>query len=194
MEDSKMVTPEFRLVFPNLFEAKPFMRNGKPAGEPKYGLTMLFAPNDIAGLKAKAIEVAKAKWPGRDLKELAFPLKNGDSLAEKAEAKGKDGSFYRGTIVLKASSKFKPQVVGADRQPILDKDKVYSGCYGYAEINFVPYDAINDGAKDGVTAYVNFVMKSRDGQRVAGRTAADVFAGIQGGTSNEDVLDDEIAF
>ena len=50
-----------------------------------------------------------------------------------------------------------------------------------------------------MTAYVNFVMLSdRKGDRIAGRNATDVFAGIQGGDVATDVggdaLDDEIPF
>ncbi len=200
-----VVTPEFRMVWPNLFEPRAFMRDGKPTGEPKYGLTMLFTKDDISGLKAVAAKVAKAQWPGRDLKELKFPFKNGDALAKasikKDEDAGKtprDVSFYEGMVVVKTSSKFAPQVHGMDRKEILDPKRSYSGAYGYAELNFVAYPGVG-GGQDGVTCYVNFVMLSdRKGDRIAGKNAVDVFAGIQGSDVAADVggdtLDDEISF
>lgn len=190
---STIVTPEFVMAFPNLFEAKPFMRNGKPKGEPVFGMTMLFAAADVQVLKDKAAEVARARWPGRAFGELKFPFKDGNAEAAKAKANKKDGSFYEGKVVVKTSSKFQPQVVDENKNPILDKSKIYSGVYGFAELNFVAYDGV-DGGKDGVKAYVNFVMKSRDGKRIAGKDAASVFAGIKGGKSDKDPTagDDDI--
>lgn len=196
-DNAIVVSPEFRMVFPNLFEPKAIKINGKPTGEPRYDLTMLFEPGpDFDTLKTAAVGVAKAKWPNRDLKELRFPFKGGDTMAAKSASRGKDGDFYKGKIVLSASSKFKPGVVDANKQDILDTSKVYSGCWGYAELNFVAYDGVS-GGQDGVKAYVNFVMKSRDDDRIAGRDAKSVFAGIQGGQTDYDPsagLDDEIAF
>lgn len=195
----QIVTPEFRFLFPNLWEAKPFMKNGKPAGSPVFGTSMLFVPAVIAPLKAKVIEVALAKWPGRNLgAEVAantfkLPFHVGDKLAEKAAAKGKDGAFYKGTIVIKATSKFQPQVLGPDKNELLDKSKPKSGDYGYAEINFVAYDGVSGGS-DGVTGYLNFVMVSRPGDRIAGRDAKSAFAGISGGSSDHNPLDDDIPF
>ncbi len=208
-----VVTPEFRMVWPNLFEPRAFMRDGKPTGEPKYGLTMLFDPNapkipgqpTLDDLKATAARVAKAQWPGRDLKELKFPFKSGDALAKasiaKDEAAGKaprDVSFYEGRVVVKTSSKFAPQIHGMDRKEILDPKRAYSGAYGYTELNFVAYAGVG-GGQDGVTCYVNFVMLSdRKGDRIAGKNVVDVFAGIDGSDVATDVggdtLDDEIPF
>ena len=200
-----VVTPEFRMVWPNLFEPRAFMRDGKPTGEPKYGLTMLFTKEDISGLKQIAAKVAHAQWPGRDLKELKFPFKNGDALAKASVEKDKaadktprDVSFYEGKVVVKTSSKFAPQVYGLDRKEILDPKRVYSGVYGYAELNFVAYPGVA-GGQDGVTCYVNFVMISdRKGDRIAGRSVDNVFAGIEGSDTSADVgddtLDDKIPF
>ncbi len=193
-----VVTPGFRMVWPNLFEPRAFMRDGKPTGEPKYSLTMLFDPEDISGLKQVAAKVAQAQWPGRDLKELKFPFKNGNALAKKKADAGKDGSFYEGKVVVKTSAKFAPVVADMKRKEILDPKRVYSGAYGYAELNFVAYPGVG-GGQDGVTCYVNFVMISdRKGDRIAGRNIEDVFAGIDGSDVNTDVggdaLDDEIPF
>ena len=190
-----VVTPEFRMLWPNLFEAKRVKIKGKETGDPKFGLSMLLNPDETGDLKTAAKEVALAKWPGRTLSELKFPFADGDKLeAARAEA-GRDGKFYAGTIVLKASSKYKPVVVDTHRKDIIDNSRLYSGCYGYAELNFVAYDGVGQNP-DGVTAYVNFVMKSRDGDRIAGRDAKGVFAGIDGGEEEpkQADLDDEIPF
>lgn len=196
--DGKIVVGPFRGVFPTLFEPKPVKINGKAVGDPVYGLTMLFDPGDLEPLKAKAIEVAQQTWPGRSLKELRFPFVRGEVEKAKAEKKGKDGSFYEGKVVVKASSKFQPGIVGPDRNPIVNPSDVYSGAFFYAEVNVVAYTDPR-GEQDGVKCYLNFVMKFKDGSRIAGRSAADVFAGISGGTSDYDPTaddggDDEIPF
>lgn len=197
-----IVTPEGRLVFPQLFEPKPIKRNGKEVGDPIYSCSFLFAPEQIEDLKKKALDVARAKWGGRNFNDevkagtFKLPFSTGAKEKAKADAKGKDGLFYEGTIVLKTKSKYRPGVVDDKKQEIIDPNKVYSGCYGYAEVNFVAYEGVSGGS-DGVTAYLNFVLKSRDGDRLAGRTAADVFSGIEGGSSDYNPVeagDDEIPF
>ena len=190
-----VVTPEFQMLWPNLFEPRAVKIKGKETGEPKYGLSMLLDPAEIGDLKAAAKMVALAKWPGRTLSELKFPFSDGDKLEADQTEKGRDGKFYSGKVVLKASSKFKPVVVDTHRKDIIDHSRLYSGAYGYAELNFVAYDGVGQNP-DGVTAYVNFVMKSRDGDRIAGRDAAGVFAGIQGSEAEPATteLDDEIPF
>ena len=190
-----VVTPEFQMLWPNLFEPRRVKIKGKETGEPKYGLSMLLDPTEIGDLKAAAKMVALAKWPGRTLSELKFPFSDGDKLEADQASKGRDGKFYAGKVVLKASSKFKPVVVDTHRKDIIDHSRLYSGAYGYAELNFVAYDGVGQNP-DGVTAYVNFVMKSRDGDRIAGRDAAGVFAGIQGSEAEPAAteLDDEIPF
>jgi hypothetical protein len=194
MASEKIVVGEFTMVFPSLFEPRKFKnRAGQETGEAKYGLTMLFPMGSpaIQQIKEALLRVAQAQWPDRKAADLVFPLKSGDKEADRILAKNASRTeeqvkFYRGHAVMKASSKYAPGVVGPNKQPLLDPKAVYSGCKGYAELNVVAYEATKDGDKDGVTCYVNFVMKSGDGPRIAGRDASSVFAGIQGGTSDED--------
>ena len=55
----KILTPRFRVAFPNVFKPKLNLQ-----GEPKYGLVMLFdKKSDISKLRKLADEVAKEKWP-----------------------------------------------------------------------------------------------------------------------------------
>lgn len=197
-----IVSPEALIVFPNFFEPKQFKdpKTQKPKGEPMYGGLFGFDPDEVKSMKDKAIEVARAKFPGRPLNELRFPFMSGDKEAEKAKARGHDGAFYAGKVWIKASTQYAIQVLGPDGKTEWTKDgpharKVYSGCMGYAEFNFDAYDGVN-GGQDGVKAYLNFVMISKtDTPRVAGRDARSAFAGITGGKSAHnpvDELDDEI--
>ncbi len=195
-----IVSPEALIVFPNFFDPKPFKdKNGKEKGDPVYSGTFLFDPSTIDDMKAKAKEVALAKWPGRTLSELKFPFFDGTKQADKQKATKKDGEFYRGKVGVKSSTQYPVQVVGPDGKTEWSKGspyerKVYSGVYGYVEFNFVAYDGVN-GGQDGVKAYPNFVMISKtDTPRVAGRDARTVFAGIAGGKSAHnpvDAIDDD---
>lgn len=203
-------TPQ-RAVFINAFEPKAFMKDGKPKGDPKYSITFVIPPNtpELEGLKKAAAAAARAKWPTRNLSELAFPFTNGDRAAEKSAAKGKDGGFYKGQVVFKTRSKYPPtlSVIAGGKLIVLETDalkaqwksKFYNGCWGVGAVNFVPYDGEND--KDGITAYIQSFLWVKDGERIGGRDQAEVFKDYMGTVSNEDPfggapggLDDEIPF
>jgi hypothetical protein len=203
---------EAKMVFPNLKEAKAVMKNGKPRGEPKFGARILVTnPEDIAAIKKKAVEVARAKWPGVNLKTLKFPFSDGAKEAAKSKTNGKDGSFYgdASTLVVTARSKYQPRLSiyqGPNKAPQeLDGptlatawNKFYSGAFVLPQWNFVAYDPVSDDgeAKAGVTAYLDQVMWIKDGQRIGAPSASEAFKHYQGSVSTEDptgsAIDDEI--
>lgn len=196
-------------TFPQLMEAKAVMRNGKPTGEPKFSVNLEFSEDhpDLAGIKAKAIAVARAARPGVDLNTLAWPFTSGDKLADKAKEKKKDREWSRGKTVLTSRSKFEPglaileggklQDYDGDRRP-LAKSAFYTGVEVLAQLNFVYYDGVGETGKPGVTAYLNKVVSLKRGERLTGgSSAADTFKGYVGLSSSEDPtagLDEEIPF
>ena len=209
------LTDPATLTFENLFTARAFKGpNGKENGEPKYDAALQIEPNhvDIPAIKAKLAEVARARWPGRNLGELAFPLSDGSKLADKAKAKGKEREFSRGKVVITARSQFAPALsvvengtlvdYEGDRRP-LAKPFFYNGVAVLAQFNFVAYVGVGANP-DGVTAYLNMVCSLRRGDRIGGgaRPAAEVFKGYAGKFTAEDPtaglggssLADEIAF
>jgi hypothetical protein len=214
------------MAHPSVIEPKKFKRNGKETGEAKYSASFVLKPDspDFAGLKASAIAVAKAKWPGRDIGvdykagTLKFPWAAGDKLAErrieKRKKEGKDpaddgkGDFMKGFVVVKSSSKYEPGLaVFVNGKPVdlegaaraLNKNQFYFGVEVVAQLNFVAYDGI-DGNPDGVTAYLQKVLTFNRGKKLSsGGSAAEVFKGVAGVVSNEDptggeVIEDEIPF
>lgn len=188
------------LDFPHLFEAKAFVKNGKPAGEPKFGANFIIDPNhvDLQNLKAAMAKVAKAKWPSRALGELKFPLSRGDELADKRKKKtGKDDAEHlRGKLVITARSKFPPALGGRENGKDVDYDteikrsqaktKFYSGTECLAQFNFVAYEG--GQGPDGVTAYLQQVYTFNRGAKIAGagRSAAETFRGYTGTATEED--------
>lgn len=193
------VTPEVRLAFPNFFEPKAFKRNGKDVGAPKYSVLMVFKPDDLDDLKAEMKKAALAKFGSGRLKEVRWPVQAGDAQADRLIAKGKDPErveFMRGHMLVKTASLYAPEVVGADRRPIVNPRLVYSGVFGHVAGFVNTYEA--DDGTPGVNLYFDKVLITRDGERLSGgRSAADVFAGVKGGVSAMDPtedLDDEIPF
>lgn len=203
-----VLTPEVRFLFPQLFEKKEVKdRSGRPTGKEVYSIALLLEPGQEKGPLTQALlQAAKAKWPNRDVVadikagKIRWPILSGEKEKAKAEEKGKNGDFYEGKKVIKAASIFDVGVVGPNKQDIINAKEVYSGCYGYVELKAEAYNAVMEGTPDGLKFYLQNVMKSRDGERLTGRTAADAFAGVQAQETTEDLdagagdLDDEIPF
>ena len=51
-------------------------------------------------------------------------------------------------------------LVDTDRQPILDAEEVYSGCYAHLSVTSFAYD----NESKGVGFFLNNIMKARDGE------------------------------
>lgn len=202
-------TTAVRMPFSNLFDPKPVGKRGKAKGTPKFSATFLVPEGspDLQALKAKAVAVARATWPNRDLKELKFPWETGDQriakeqkAAEKEGRAPRDNSFMAGTLAVTARSKYEPQVAVLKGGKIeeypgdkraLAKPVIYNGCYVVAQINFTTYEGQQDedtgtGNPDGVNAYLDMVMKVKDGDRIGGASATSVFKDYVGHVTDED--------
>jgi hypothetical protein len=197
-------------TFPNLIVPKPVKLNGKETGDPKYSLNIEMAPDhpDLPIMKAKAVAVARAKWPGIDLASIDFPFTDGNKLADKAKAKGKDREFSRGKAVLTSRSQFPAKLTAVvNGQPVdYSEDALvnarpyfYNGVDVLARVKFQAYDAVGNG-RPGVTAYLDTVVSLNRGKKLSGgQTGSETFKGYIGLMSKEDptagqALDDEIPF
>lgn len=197
------------MTFPNLDEPRAVQRNGKATGKPKYSINLEFEPESpvLAAAKAEAIAVARAKWPGVDLKTLKFPFSNGDQLADKAKLKGKDREFSRGKVVFTARTEFQPTLSIVAGGAVVDLDGTnkaaikkafYSGVEVLSEFQFSAYDAVQEDGKPGVNAYVNKVLSLNQGTRLTGGASSEeAFKDYIGSVSDynpTEGLDDEIPF
>jgi hypothetical protein len=123
-----------------------------------------------------AIEEAKefgktAKWGGKIPRNLKIAFSDGDDS---------DLDKYpenEGHMILSARSKKKVGLVDSDRQPILDPDEIYSGCWAYVSVTSFAY---NNESK-GVSFFLNNIMKARDGERFGGGSSSpdEDFEGIE---------------
>lgn len=187
----KVVTPEFRVSFPSVFEPrkKRYEDSGKEVEN--YELSLLFAKDaDLSKLKEAAKLAAQDEWGSNLPKKLESPFKDaGDYEYEGYEA---------GMVLIRTNTKNKPGVVDQNLQPILDASEFYAGCYARASIVAVAYEHKNkDGAvqKRGVKFYLNNVQKLRDGERFGGGAGKpeDDFGDGTPAPNEGDVKDDPFA-
>ena len=165
--DTKVITGKERLSYVNIFTPTA-MNEGD---EPKYNLCILIPKTDTVTLDKikKAIEAAKVEGKakladknGRIPANIKTPLRDGDE--ERPDDPACEGMYF-----INCSSRRKPGIVDLNLDPIMDKDEVYSGCYGRVSINFYAYNVNSKGIACGL----NNVQKLAEGERLSGGASAD---------------------
>lgn len=173
----KVLTGECRLSYCNLTTP----RAAQQGGEPKYGVTLLIPKTDVAtkadidaAIQAAANEALSKVWNGARPPQLRVPIYDGDGVRPSGVPFGDE---CKGHWVMTASTKNKPQVVGIDNINCeLAPSDIYSGMYARVTIRFFGYS--NSGNK-GIGCGLGNVMKTRDGEALAGSASASVdFAGV----------------
>jgi len=143
------LTGPVRLAFADLFELPKKKDNS--TSEPKYGAHLLFPPNTNFQLLydeyyAVAARDFADKWNPHmnQYQGVRSPFRD---QAEKAKFSG----YTPGAVFLSASSRFKPPVVDARRNPIIDPNKVKAGFWAICAINCYAYkDPKNPGIAFGL--------------------------------------------
>jgi len=181
-QETRVITGPVRLSYVQVWEPKAM-----DGGKPKFSVTPLIPKTDRATLDAmdKAIKAAARQGQqkfGEDfMRGLRIPLRDGDTDESKGGAEG-----YVGCMFLNASTYNRPGVLDRNKQPLEDKEELYSGCYARASLNFYPYKV--NGNK-GVACGLNNLMKVRDGEYLGGRARAEAdFADVE----VEDDFDDDL--
>jgi len=176
---TKVLTGEVRLSYVNL--VTPRVNNNDPSAPPKYSVTLLIPKTDIAvkqnidaSIEAAAADALSKIWNGVRPPVMPVPIHDGDGVRENGTPYGPE---CKGCWVITASSKNKPQVVHqSDINTELLPQDIYSGMYARVTINFFGYSR---AGKKGVGCGLGNVMKTRDGEALAGgASAAADFAGI----------------
>ena len=86
------------------------------------------------------------------------------------DAERPDDEAFSGCYFLNANANRAPGIVDLARNPILDREEVYSGCYCRFSVNFYPFSA---SGNNGVAVGLNNVQKVADGERLAGGSRAE---------------------
>ncbi len=167
---SKVITgKETRWSYANVWEPKSI--NGS---DPKFSVSLLIPKSDTATIDKinKAVELAykegesKLKGSGKSVPPMAAiktPLRDGD--VERPE-----DEVYANCYFLNANSASRPGIVDLACNPIIDRDEVYSGCYGRASISFY---AFNSSGNKGIACGLNHLQKVKDGDMLGGKATAE---------------------
>ena len=158
-----------RWSYANVWEPKA-MEGGKP----KFSVSLIIPKSDTVtvGKIRAAIDEAyrdgqsKLKGNGKSvpaLSTLRTPLRDGDIDRP-------DDPAYANAYFVNANSTSAPGIVDANRNEILDKSEVYSGCYGRASISFY---AFNANGNKGIACGLNNLQKIKDGEPLGGRASAE---------------------
>ena len=168
-----VITGKVRASFVHIFE--PNSINGS---DPKYSCAFIIPKSDTDTLNKiraaidQAKEDGRAHWGGKIPPNLKVPLRDGDIDRPDDEA-------YANSFFINATNKEAPAVVDRDRMKITDPQKIYSGCYVRACLNFYPFSV---NVNKGVACSLSAVQFWKDGEPLNGRVRAEkVF----------DVIDDD---
>lgn len=143
-------------------------------GEPKYSVTLLIPKSDTATIHGIYAEIERAKQEGAQKKfggnippVCKIPIRDGDGPRASGEPFGEE---CRGHLVMTASARLQPSIVGLDMQNIINPAEVYSGCYIRANINFFAYKT---NGNCGIGCGLNAVQKIEDGEPLTARVSAE---------------------
>ena len=171
--ESKVITGKVRLSFTkNVFT---------PDEKGSFSIMILIDKKDketlakINGVVDKFKTDAKAVtiWGSKFLASFKTPLRDGDT--ERDTGKYPE---YKGHYFINANTYNRPGVVDAQKNDIIDKSELYSGCYGRVSIIPAAYNV--DGNK-GIKFYLNNVQKLSDGEPLGGNVsnASDDFTAVE---------------
>lgn len=189
-EGIKAVTPTFRASYLTVFEPRAF-----EDGPEKYSVEMLFhkTKTDLTELKKKMHSVAvlawgkdKAKWP----KNFRWPFKDGD---EKEDA----GEVYLNHVYLRADSQQPVGIFDQEKNDIIDKREIFSGCFCRASVFMVPYENIGGkGAegRSGIKVYLVGVQLVKKGEPLGNNGGKNDFDTIENDDADDTESDDDAGF
>lgn len=157
-----ILTGPVRLAFDNLFELPPVTAT---MTNPKFGASLLFSPYaDFSLLYEEYYAIC-----AREFSEYYDPTSQQyvglHSPFRDQREKIKFGGFTPGCIFITSTSKFKPPVIDARRNPIVDKSKVYPGVWAICAVNAYAY---KDPRKKGVAFGLQSVMIIGDDTKFGG--------------------------
>ena len=154
-----------------------FSPRSSDGSEAKYSVSLII-PKSNTELVAKVKEAIRAAYEGGiglyggtlpPKGAWRNPLRDGD-IEKPADEAYKDAYFVNATCKTPPGI-VKPDPTGMSKfTKITDEQELYSGCYGYASVNFF---AFNRSGNKGVACGLNNILKTRNGDFLGGRASAD---------------------
>ena len=159
MKNEQILTPKFRVCFPQLFVPKRFEESGKEL----YSVMAVFPKStDLSSIKQLAEDAFRKRFPN-GARASRNPIRDGNEMVADW------GDMFKDTWFIRLSSQYQPTVVDRERKPIADRSHVYSGCYARAAIHAYAYDVKgNRGVAFGFEA----IQIVEDGEPLSGGAAA----------------------
>lgn len=151
-------------------------KDGKPRGEPKYGMALFFKEStDMSELEdaAKACLVEKFGPKAMDAVKrgkLRWPIRSIDGTEEDDDGNPPEAPFDKPGYVVNFSGQDRPGIVDQDAEPIMEKSEIYSGMEARVSCRTYSYDV--DGNKGASFGLIN-VQKTGDGERLSGNPSAE---------------------
>lgn len=179
---AKIITGEVRLSWPELFEAK-IPPNGT---EPKYSVMLLIPKSDTKTMDAlfkaekQTAEERKEIFGGKVPAKLRSIIHDGDAENDDGEPWAdrypeRAGHYF---MSVSANERYRPGVVDAQLNPVMDRAEVYSGVY--ARVSLVSFAYAASGNK-GISFGLRNVQITRDGEPLGGLSKPeDDFDAIEG--------------
>lgn len=167
---TKVITNEVRASYAHVFTPQ-----ADDNGNEKYSVALLIDKNDTETIELiekayqNALEEGKATKFGGKIP----PVLLKGSILRDGDDERPDDDAYAGKYWINVRSNSKPQVVknvGGRMVEITDEDEFYSGAFCKASINLFAYNHPSGGK--GVSAGLNNIFKTKDGERLAGSADA----------------------
>lgn len=140
--------------------------------QPKYSITLIIPKSNtelVASIQqaiTNAYNAGLGTFGGKKPTVWRNPLRDGDTERPEDEA-------FADAYFINASSKTKPGIVKwgplGKLVEITDEQELYSGCYGYASVNFFAY---NFNGNKGIGCGLNNILKTDNGDYLGGRASA----------------------
>lgn len=170
--------PEGRLMNNSLFVKDVYTDDKGNEGTPAYKVEMAIDRELVEGegtiedhiLAMLAEEYGDEIYDEFDAGEIITGLKDGDEYAKKRERNGKDGSAYKGKMIVRANTIFNKdgvdgpggiQVYDEDVEDVLptNSNVIFNGCYGIAAVTVKPYVDQKTGYR-AATFYLSAFQKT----------------------------------
>lgn len=182
-----------RFSWLNVFEPVAQKLSGGEEGALKYSVCCLIPKTDTKSIAVieKAVQhaiekgIAKKKINEAQAKSTKFRklLRDGDEYY--AENPKPENEIFKGMVFFNTSNKDQPGIVDEKAQPLIDKNRLYSGCWGRVDCGLYVY---NFSGNIGVGAGLNNLMLVKEDTRLDGRTSAEsAFGEFAATTDNSDL-------
>lgn len=165
-----ILTPKFRVAFPQVAEMKVF----QPGQKGRYSCVALFTPSEFSEKDKQKWQALIAACNKVSLENFKKPMKELDRSVyktpfHKGEEKEQYAGFGAGVIFFTMSAYTRrPGIVGIDGVTPLDPGELYPGCYARASVN--PF---GNAQWKSISIGMNHIQKLGEGERLDGATSAE---------------------